>query len=1228
MRLCFWLLALIGLICSAALAQLPGAPPWRGGAVQFTTADGVIYADGVPFVLNYDFTWSAGLNEDLYKFALAWGNTATWVPVGVNVTGAFDFAQLDKVYAAAASGRNYFTWSGSVAHEGGYLRQFPEAAQLEPSGARAENSAVCFLNPGYREALGRRLAEVAQSLAGRPFHLGYYPQDEFAYRGWGCCCPLCKAQFRQRMQEKYGTVAALNQAWETNLTSFDQIEPPEKPEKTVRFCDWQEFRRWAQLDFARFVYQTLKQHDPHHLVIWSLPFWGGVNTTAAWWDFPRVSDILMRHGIGFQSGVYRIHLLRDVAEWSGKPGSALCMPPDYYPGFIQMMLLMDCPRTGLSHVCIAGEPHPTYQGVADSTRDWERREPGFTVSKSINDVIYQMGDLYLLSKQRAPQVGVYVSDRTVLVNGINTRDLNGLLQLLTDLNVDLQIFSEHNLDQLEGYPVVLVAAPARCVSDEIAARFARYVAGGGRMIMFDGAFAADWYNRDTASPGLGFAEVIGSTERARENRTAAVTLGSDKLVGLPAEAPASGSVSIREPAPGCEVVGVMGPGEPVVTLHRYGQGEVLYAGVAVGTVYNASWQEGFREVITTDERAAAVDDNAYGSNYRPPAGEALPPAKGYKAWAELVRSFLRRCGVTPYVEVAGYTEGIGVVRVKSFRQGNSYWVGLANRLTNPGVPFREVHERHYHQPLHDVTVRVRLDDGPTPEIAWLPPLTEHTEDTRAALPQVLPVQVVERDGARWAQVTVPEVVYGAVVVLMQRDTRPAVVGASLTPSTISQGGQVTLTGTVINTCAQPIAGNLQPGLMGGLVYAGAPQPFRLQPGEQTQVEFTLLAPEGIAPDFYQMNVVASLEGGQQVVSPSVELRVLRDITVELAREQTIFPAGHLPATVSADIVVNSSQPVELTARVETPPGFAAQPAQIPLGPLMGGQRRSVEFSFTAPDRTPRVAEGALVLSGRLRGKPYEWRHPLRFACGTVVYYKDEYYKLHATMEPTQLPLLCLENSHVLATIIENGGIVHDLVLRDTNMDHLVPSPYPFGWVWYGWRGGWSKEEVSPCSDDGVWARLRGTAPDGKPVTMTFSLGADDDFLKIAIETGDAGPVQNAFYLMSRIGADGSKSAVYWPTAAGVQSLGWGKGRRNVPAGDLAEKWLAMRDEPTDQTFGCVFDFPALDSVSLQPGLNGFHYMIFSPKADVPIGDITFYLYATQGGVEQVRTLSQRLLGGG
>ncbi len=1224
--------ALLAILAAAttACAQLPGQPAWREGAKEFTTRDAVIYADGKPFLLIYDFTWSAERNSRLYEFAEGWGNTTTYGPVsgGSAVLTPFPFDALDELYQAAAEHHNYYSWAGSVMSDGGFIREHPEAAMIGSDGKPVARGSVCFLNPTYREQLGKRLAEVAQSLRHRPFQFGYYPQDEFSYRSWGCHCPVCQAEFKRQMKEKYATIETLNQAWGTELKSFDEIELPKAFEKSARFCDWQEFRRWSQLDFAKFVYDTLKENDPNHLVVWSLPFWGGVTETAAWWDFPQCTDVLMRHGIGYRTGAYRIHMLRDIAEWSGKPGSALCMPPDYNPGYVQMSFLMDTPRTGLSHVCIAGPDAPTYQGVADPSKDWQRREPMYTVSRSINNIMYQLGDLYLTSQQRDPQVGLYVSDRTLLVNGTDRNELNGILLMLGDLNVDFRVFSEHNLGDLSRFPVIIVGQYSRCVSDEIASKFREYVAKGGNLVMFHGAFAAGWYNQDAGSPGFGFDEVIGSTERETASRTTAMVCAAEGAPGvladLPEQAPVAGDVSIREPAEGTQVIGRLSEDEPLMTLHRFGKGRALYIGVSAGSIYQASWTEGFRDVRETGEAAAALDDNAYGYDYRPSSGPEAPASKGFKAWAQILRGFLGGCGIQGNVQVEGYTDGIGVLKVKSFRAGDSYWLGFANRLVNHGVDFKSVPPREFHQVLRDLKVRMRLDEGTRPQFAWLLPITRRAGGGRAAMPTVLPLEITEEEGARWAEFVLPELVDFAAVALLAEDARPAVLGITSDREAMSADASFRLAGMIENTCGHRLRGSLEPGLEPGLQFVGKPQVFDLQPGQKAEGRFEIRAPEGLEPDFYQMNILARLEGGQELVSPAVEVRVVRDIVIQVSNNRTIFPRGHLPPVLPVSVKVNTITSADLLATVELPDGFSAQPSEQKLRALRNGEEQTVEFTFAADDDTPRVAEGTLTIAGTLRDKPFTRSFPIRLACGTVIYHKMEKYKTSASGTTDPKPLLCLENSHILATIIENSGVVHDLILRDTYTDHLVPSEYPFGLVWYGF-GGWKLDDISQCGES-VWAQLKSATKDGHPVTMRYTLNQGGNHLTVVIDTDDAGPAPIPFYLMSRIGVDGRGERTLYPTADGIKTIAWRKGRRTVTPDELTASWLAVQDDDSGQTFGCVYEFPSLDHISLAPGQSNFNYMIFYPREDMPIGNITFHLSATFGDVQKVIELHDRLLG--
>ena len=75
---------------------------------------------------------------------------------------------------------------------------------------------------------------------------------------------------------------------------------------------------------------------------------------------------------------------------------------------------------------------------------------------------------------------------------------------------------------------------------------------------------------------------------------------------------------------------------------------------------------------------------------------------------------------------------------------------------------------------------------------------------------------------------------------------------------------------------------------------------------------------------------------------------------------------------------------------------------------------------------------------------------------------------------------------------------------------------------------------------------------------------------------------------------------------------------------MSASWLAVQDDDAGQTFGCVYEFPSLDHISLAPGQSNFNYMIFYPREDAPIGNITFHLSATPGDVQGVIGLHDRL----
>ncbi len=1215
----FALLALLAATVSPAGAAtgLRVRPTWQTRSARvFTVRDGAIFADGEPFPLLFEFTWSSPHSEPFFRYFSQYLGNVHWEPFGLNVGGKPDYRALDQHYADAGRHFVYCCPGLSVAHAYTYVAKHPEAVMRTPDGSPSAEGRASYLDPGYRQALRESLKELADHVRDLPFHFGYYPQDEYSYADWGGYEEASLRVFRERLAAKYGDLAGINRAWGTRFEVLDAVMPPKAPEPSPAWADFQEHRVWAQCDFAAFVTRALHEFDPNHLVIWSLPFWGSPVCAANWWQWPECTDVLMRHGIAFTSGAHRMVLLRDVAESAGKGANALCMPPDYNPDYVQMMFLLAAGRTGLSHVCAGGSPeHTYYQGAADSTRGWERKEPIYTASRNLNALMRTLGPTYLLSKQRAPQVGIFQSERTLALQGIENRGINGVFLLLDDLNLDYRVFSERDVARLREFPAVIVGPFTRCLGERAARALSEYVAAGGNLIFVRGAGEADECNRPAGSPGFGLDALIGSKPAGEKkvDHLVAAEAGPPLPVALP--------VSCRETGAGAQVLAQTEEGAPVVTRCALGKGRVLYVGADLGAAYQAGWTDDFAGVERPD--SAAIDENAFGSWFRPDtAGRSSVALQGHRAWALLLGRFLEGAGVRPWVGIEGVGGAPAAVRARSFRQGGEYWVGFANRVVRKGEDHRASTPDRYHLPFTNLRCAVRLDAGTRPTAAYLLPMNRLDGERQRAFPEVLPM--AQREDA--AVFTLPRL-EGTAAVLLTGAHEP-LLGIAADRRYVLPGDQVRVTGRVVNATGKPLAAAVSVDAAEPLAVEGRPVPVSVAAGAVKDLEFLVRVPADAGPQHLLLQVVAERAGAPAQMSPSIELEVRAPVELNVAGAgRTLMPAVEPDAkVVLTGLARVPAAQVALRASVQVPQGFAADPAEATVTPAADGR---VEMPIRFSDKEPasRVAAGEVRVAGTVRGRPVELRWPVRLARGTVLYDETQPVRAHSGGDPTPTPMIALENEHVKATFIPGSGVLHDLVLRQTGTDVLVPGEYPFGMVLYAWKGSaWS---VASRSADGRRAELRltATSPDGKPVAMTASLESGDAFVRVEYDFGEAAPFAESFYLMSRVSQDGKSDVMLVPRKSGDLQRKWGQAAfLPVKVADLASNTLTVRSEKSGEALVVAFAAPAIEELSLSSGGSGYNYMLFRPAPATPPGKMRFLLGALQGTPDDARRMADHLLG--
>ena len=144
------------------------------------------------------------------------------------------------------------------------IRRVNKFGQRDLSGNRHNH---CYTSPFYREKVRQMNTKLAERFANHPGVIMWHLSNEY---GGECYCPLCIAEFRKWLKEKYKTIDALNHAWWTDFwshtySSFEQINPPfAHGEQSVHglVIDWKRFVTHQTVDFMKAEMAAVKAVNP------------------------------------------------------------------------------------------------------------------------------------------------------------------------------------------------------------------------------------------------------------------------------------------------------------------------------------------------------------------------------------------------------------------------------------------------------------------------------------------------------------------------------------------------------------------------------------------------------------------------------------------------------------------------------------------------------------------------------------------------------------------------------------------------------------------------------------------------------------------------------------------------------------------------------------------------------------------------------------------------------
>ncbi|WP_416962520.1 beta-galactosidase [Streptomyces sp. Agncl-13] len=168
--------------------------------------------------------------------------------------GEYDWAWLDTVMGLLHSaGISVNLGTPTVVPPAWFYRAHPDALPVTREGVRlafGSRGAICHSDPDYRAAAATITTALAERYGSHPAVVLWHVHNEYGAPVLACYCDTCATAFRAWLQDRYGTLGALNQAWGTafwgqQYGDWEEITPPRA---TPSVCN-----PTQQLDYRRFA---------------------------------------------------------------------------------------------------------------------------------------------------------------------------------------------------------------------------------------------------------------------------------------------------------------------------------------------------------------------------------------------------------------------------------------------------------------------------------------------------------------------------------------------------------------------------------------------------------------------------------------------------------------------------------------------------------------------------------------------------------------------------------------------------------------------------------------------------------------------------------------------------------------------------------------------------------------------------------------------------------------
>jgi len=368
---------------------------------------------------------------------------------------------------------------------------------LDPAG-KPVGRQICLQHEGFRRLVDQYLRSAVRLARTKSSLLMYSIYDEFCIRGWGCFCPRCIGKYRIYLQSKYQSLQKLNEAWNSNYASWEQIDAPRTQSFDTNYNDWQHYRLKVLQEFGLLYYRAVKEEDPDHLV-WidiNMDLYGYTwQRLCLWWKLTSLFDAF---NLGPDSiadaGAIRTAMNRAIrdsyakaATWHlGISNKEFIGRPELYS------LLFESNHAGVVWWYSFWDTLRLDQAWGAGSEAETPLQANWFAARELNHLVRYLDDLYTNSKPVRGEVGIFVSGLTDMMRGLTARqvlqnedplNMGGLCQMLRDLNIPYEAIGEDQLNQLGSFKVILLGQFSMCADPSAIQAFRQYVHSGGMLIV-------------------------------------------------------------------------------------------------------------------------------------------------------------------------------------------------------------------------------------------------------------------------------------------------------------------------------------------------------------------------------------------------------------------------------------------------------------------------------------------------------------------------------------------------------------------------------------------------------------------------------------------------------------------------------------------------------------------------------------------------------------------------